>query len=473
MKNKGGIGQVLIITTVFIISRIIAFSFGLHLDTRALSSYWQYLDLYTLKNNLLVGAWYDHAQPPIFNLFLGLILKIGGSHSAVIFACLLKIISLTNAILLFIITKKIVQTKFIPFFIALIYILSPATLVFENELFYTTFISLLLLISVFNLVRLVESGNRLNVFGLVVSLTLLCMTRSVYHIVWLFLIMSTILFYFRKIPFMNTLIAVSVTGIILVGSWYVKNKIIFGKFTNSTWLGMNMARNVFHDNNAKDSSLIEAYEPFSKISVYRKFINPRFENRYRGLNDLDLLKEMKNDSFINLTEVSYIPVSDLYLKASVGFISKHPGVYAKNVLQSSILYFTPATIYSLALEQTAKIKTYDLLYSFNLTHFSKSKLQRRVLLTISALPKLAIYLFVFFYLIRICFRTGSITIWNLFIMLTIIYVIGISSFFEHYENMRFRFETEPIFLILAAQALGFLFFRIGKPSKIMNRDNKQ
>jgi len=89
-------------------------------------------------------------------------------------------------------------------------------------------------------------------------------------------------------------------------------------------------------------------------------------------------------------------------------------------------------------------------------------------LTISALPKLAIYLFVFFYLLRICLRSGSITIWNLLIMLTIIYVFGISSFFEHYENMRFRFETEPIFLILAAQTLAFLLHRKEKPIKTLS-----
>jgi hypothetical protein len=35
----------------------------------------------------------------------------------------------------------------------------------------------------------------------------------------------------------------------------------------------------------------------------------------------------------------------------------------------------------------------------------------------------------------------------------------VSSFFEHYENMRFRFETEPLFLILAAQVFSRLYSR--------------
>ncbi len=164
-------------------------------------------------------------------------------------------------------------------------------------------------------------------------------------------------------------------------------------------------------------------------------------------------RSMKNDSLINAKEVSYIPVSDLYQKASLDYIRSHPVAYAQNVLQSSILYFTPATLYSLAVEPSEKIKYYDLLYSFNLTHFAQSKMGRRILLTISALPKLLLYLFVFFVFIRNCVRIKSIDPYNLFILITIIFVFGISSLFEHYENMRFRFETEPLFLILAAQVI--------------------
>jgi hypothetical protein len=459
MKNITGFGQVQIITGVFIFSRITTYFLGLHLNIWALTAYWQYLSLDTLKNHLFTGVWYDHAQPPLFNLFLGLVLKIGGSHTTLLFTLILKLISLANAIFLFTISKKLVRVSFLPLLVALIYILSPATLVFENELFYTTFISLLLLISIFNLICLTESDNGWNALGTIFPLTLLCLTRSVYHIFWLFLIIALLLFYFRKKVVLNNLILVSLAGIFLVGSWYVKNKMIFGKLTSSTWIGMNMARNVFHDNEVKDSSKIEAFAPFSKISVYSKFLDPEFEKQYKGLNDLDLLREMKNDSFINETEVSYIPVSDLYQNASMNYIRNHPGAYAKNVLQSSILFFTPATIYSLGLEQVAKIKSYDLIYSFNLTYFAGEKQQRRILLTISAIPKLVIYLFVFFYMIRYCLQTRSITSWNLFIMITIGYVFGVSSLFEHYENMRFRFETEPLFLILAAQVFGWFFTR--------------
>jgi len=460
MKKMGGQTELRILIGVFIVSRMITVLLGLHLNIRALSVYWQYLDLETLRHHLISGVWYDHSQPPFFNLLLGTIFKIGGDYSVFLFTSLFKLISLLNGLLLFAIVRRLTRVPYLPLIVAMAYLLSPATLIFECEIFYTTTISLLLLVSVYFLVRLTESGKNRNVFGIIIPMVLLCLTRSVYHIVWFILIVSFLLFYFRKKPSVKTLILVSVTGLVLTGSWYIKNKILFGKLTTSTWIGMNLARNVFHDNEVSDSGRIEAYEPFSRIGLYRKFLDSGYENKFRGMNDRDLLREYKNDTLMNVKEVSYIPISDLYMKASIAHIRSHPVAYAQNVVQSSILYFTPGTLYTFAIEPSEKIKYYDILYSFNLTHFAHSKMGRRVLLTISAFPKLLLYLFVFFVFIRNCVRIRSIDPYNLFILLTIGFVFGISSLFEHYENMRFRFETEPLFMILAAQVISNLYYRI-------------
>jgi hypothetical protein len=49
MKHMTRSRQILIITVVFIATRIIAMVAGLRMDDWALSAYWQYLDLETLK----------------------------------------------------------------------------------------------------------------------------------------------------------------------------------------------------------------------------------------------------------------------------------------------------------------------------------------------------------------------------------------------------------------------------------------
>jgi hypothetical protein len=462
MKKGNSSRQVTIIVGVFIFTRILAEILGLHMSPWPLYAYWQYLSVDTLEHHLLSGIWYDHAQPPGFNLFLGVVLKIGGEKSIYLFAVIFKLISLAIGLLIFAILRKLAVADWLPMAAALIYLVSPATLIFECELFYTSIVSFLLLISVYSLILFSNSKKGVHAFGIFCPMVLLCLTRSVYHIAWLFVLSLVLLLYFRKGEGGSRIFLYSAISIVLVGGWYLKNKLIFGKFTSSTWVGMNMARNVFHDNNISDSGRIEAYEPFSRISAYRKFLDSGFEDGYKGLNDADLIQEMKNDSFINETQIGYIPVSDLYLAASLQYIKSHPGAYAKNIIQSAILYFTPATVYSLALEQADKIRAYDILYSLNGTHFAKNKHQRRILLTISAFPKMLIYILVFYFLIGQCIKSRSISAWNLYILLTIGFVFGVGSLFEHYENMRFRYETEPLFIILAAQVCHLLLVRFQK-----------
>lgn len=420
------------------------------MDFQALYRNWQYLNIETLKHNLLNGVWYDHTQPPIFNIFLGFIIKLSGSHAPLVFSIVFKVLTLLNSFLLLRIIKQQSSHKYIPIFFTILYLLSPATMLFENELFYTTFVSLLLLVSCNFLTQYQSSANPKNIIGFLLAISLICLTRSMYHLVWLLLPVLYLIIYHRKQKYFRKLLFTGLFFIVLVSSWYVKNYQIFGKFTASTWQGMNIARNVFHDVLITDSAKIAAIEPFSKISAYKKFLLRDPDPKFRNLNDRDLMQEYKNDTFINEKHISYIKISDLYMQESKLEIKNNPAGYLKNVVQSSIIFFTPATRYPVNELQARKLKYYDLFYSFNLSQLAQSKQERRIALTLSALPKLAIYLFVFFLTIKNGIRRKHIPIIPLFIIYTIAYVFCISSLFEHYENMRFRFEVEPLFLILTA-----------------------
>lgn len=458
MKKQSPGRDFWIIVIVFVISRIIVMSVGLRMDYNALFMYWQYLDVESLKNNLLQAIWYDHAQPPIFNLLLGSVVKLSGSNAPFVFELLFKLVTLANCLLLLTILKTVIRHPHIPILITLLYLLSPATLIFESELFYTTFISMLLLLSVHFVVRFREKETFKNSLGIFIPLSILCLTRSMYHLVWLFVLVIVMLIYYKNRAGLKKLFAGALIALVLVAGWYAKNYFIFGNFGSSTWIGMNMARNVFHDNEITDSSHIESIEPFSVLSAYKPFISGEYEKKYKGLNDRDLLQEYKNDSFINENHIDYIEISKKYMDASKAYLKSHPGAYVKNVLQSCIIFFTSATRYPLAEKPSKKIKYYDVVYSFNLSHFAEGKQQRRIALTISAIPKFLIYLFVFYFLIAKAIRNKSekffgFDLFNIVIICTIGFVFVVSSLLEHFENMRFRYEIEPLFLILLAQVI--------------------
>src|SRR5882757_9634759 len=226
-----------IILVAFVLSRVLAAIFGIHLKYEVLFIYWQYLDTETLRHHLLQGLWYDHAQPPFFNLLLGLVLKNSGNYAPAIFSALLRIISLTNCLLLFAILKRLVQHPYIPLLITLVYLLSPSLIIFESELFYTTFISMLLLISAFYLLRLQAidpqtapadprtqtTGPRTQsnspwkyVAGVCLPLIIMCLTRSMYHILWLTAISVFLLVRLKKSSAFRPLFAGLVISLLLV-----------------------------------------------------------------------------------------------------------------------------------------------------------------------------------------------------------------------------------------------------------------
>ncbi len=442
-----------LIIALFIISRILVHYAGVTMDYQALYRNWQYLSIPTLEHNLLNGVWYDHTQPPLFNLFLGSILKLSGKNAPLVFAGILKLITLINAFLLLHIAKKTISHKYIPIILSCIYLLSPATILFENELFYTSFISLLLLISCFFLIQFKESLKKTSILGFFFALVLVCLTRSMYHLIWLLGAGASIYLLYRNREGARTLLTVSLISAFVVGSWYIKNYTVFRKFTASTWSGMNIARNVFHDHIITDSSRIEAIEPFSEIQAYNNFIDTVIDGKFIGVNDADLLLGKKNDSFLNLKHIKYIEVSDKYMQASKQQIRKYPFSYAKNVLQSSIIFFAPASRYPINEIQARKIKYYDLLYSFNLSHFAEGKQERRIALSLSALPKILAYFFVFLFFFRQILQKRKVLAVHFYILYVIVYIFGISSLFEHYENMRFRYEAEPLFLLLFGYTL--------------------
>lgn len=445
-----------IIVIVFLVSRIVASCFDLHLNYIAIDRYWQYLNVDTLRHNLLRGVWYDHAQPPVFNLFLGLVLKVTGQAAPIVFSLIFKLITLFNAFLLFNILRRTVTHLSLPLYVSLFYLLSPAALIFENELFYTTFISLFFLVSCYALLGILKKIKWKNSSLFFFSLIIICLTRSMYHLVFLLVIVFIILFSLRKKKGFYRLVPAALISLLVTGGWYLKNYLIFGVFSTSSWVGMNMARNVFHDSEISDSTRIESIVPFSRIDTYAPFLSQNLENKYQGLNDKDLLSIMKRDSFLNEHHIAYIEVSKLYMQASKEYIRRHPRTYLKNAVQSAIIFFAPATRYSLMEAESRKIKYYDLVYSFNLSHFAKGKQQRRIAMAVSAFPKILLYLLTFYIVTRDFIRKRKIPLLQLYIIIIIAYVFTLSSLLEHYENMRFRFEIEPLFLILAAMAISRL-----------------
>src|SRR5262245_41234640 len=70
---------------VFGVSRLLFFYSGIRFAAWTLNWMPHYIDPYLLKHDLLRSVYYLHIQPPLFNLFLGGVLKLFPNHERLAF----------------------------------------------------------------------------------------------------------------------------------------------------------------------------------------------------------------------------------------------------------------------------------------------------------------------------------------------------------------------------------------------------
>ena len=150
MREEIGIEKryIVLMLSIFVISRFILLKVGIGLSLDPLYSYWQYLDPKALENNLLQSIFYLHAQPPFFNLIIGIVLKLFPNSYETVFQNLFYLFSLTIYFSIFQLLYLYGISRKISFLLATLFILSPEAILYENYFFYTWFISSLLILSV-------------------------------------------------------------------------------------------------------------------------------------------------------------------------------------------------------------------------------------------------------------------------------------------------------------------------------------
>ncbi len=112
----------------------------------------QYLDPLLLKNDLMRSLYYLHAQPPLFNAFLGLVLKIS-SDPALSFELVYKTAGVCMPLLFYGILTSLAVRRGAAFIATVIFMFNPTLLLYENLLYYTHLEAFCILLALFALVR--------------------------------------------------------------------------------------------------------------------------------------------------------------------------------------------------------------------------------------------------------------------------------------------------------------------------------
>ena len=471
--RRKALWPVLAVTAAFVISRIGYHAAGVRFDASSLPWLWQFIDPALLKANLWQSLWYLHSQPPMFNLFLGIVVNLFPGHESAVFAFSYLLLGLIFAVALFLLLRGFGVPDVLSAVAAAVYAASPAVVLYENWLFYAYPVTVLLLLVALFWQRFVRSDRFLDALLIFVCAALLALTWSLFHLVWL-LALVIVLAYLRRKGWRKVLSAAAVPVLIVV-FWYGKNLVQFGQFTGSTWFGMSFAKITVGELTTAERRVLYDSGTISAVSLLSPFSSP--EEYYRtvpkqsttGIPVLD--QETKPSGFPNYNNVLYVTLSRRYGRDAFRTLMSRPASYARGLAESYFVYSLPSGRHRyLPAGNAARINALERRVNLALNGLFGLDVERnptsvRLLSRFSEAMFHPGWLLIWVYALVLVFgpvfllrRAHSVTYSTslLFLWLNIAWITLAANAVEVGENSRFRFTADPlvfVFLLVVAVVL--------------------
>ncbi len=242
---------------------------GIRFDETPLLWFWQYLDPQLLNEKLLESVFYMHSQPPLFNLFLGAVLKISGGGSGFVFPGAYLAAGLTLYLSLFWLQVKLGVSRGVAFATSTLFMASPSFVLYEHWLFYTFPVAALITLSAFLFYELVTGRRTWAAVAFFATLFLICGVRHVFHLAY-YVVVAAALAFFCAGARRKVLLAAAVPFAVLF-SFYAKNYALFGQFSASSWGGMYLWEMTGYFLSPQEREKLEAEGKLSPVTAVATF----------------------------------------------------------------------------------------------------------------------------------------------------------------------------------------------------------
>ena len=464
----------LFLLLLFAASRAVYYALGVRFDIRPLSRFFQIIDPELLRHRLIESLFYLHTQPPGFNLYTGIVLKLFPVHYATTFHVIYVILGAAICCLLYHLMRICGVHAAIALTLAGLFIASPGVALFENFFLYEYLLVFLLLAAATALYHFFRTGRTVYASALFVCLFSLLLIRNHFHLIYL-LLSFALLLYFGQGKRKAILLA-GFIPILLAFSLYFKNWILFGSFSSSTWMGMNIDTITSHQLTPEegrrlvDSGLISPVsllDAGSPISAYEPFITRPART---GIPVLD--EESTSAGIPNFNNPAYFQVQKYYVRDGLALLRHYPKAYLRSLQAAWFTYFLPAGDFPFFDMNRPRILPIDRF--FNVVFFGqwKDATDRKALRAASGTgAKLGLVLYTGTFLM-----VGLPVLWAWggyhlisgvrrrsldlpaaillgFLLFNITYASGIANFLSSFENNRYRFQIDGFFLVLLGMVL--------------------
>ncbi|HEY0520923.1 MAG TPA: hypothetical protein VGC84_15645, partial [Ilumatobacteraceae bacterium] len=310
---------------------------GQRFSTQYLDIAWQLIPKETLRADPLGSVWHLHIQPPLWNLIVGGVLAWSPLPDSFSLQIVQFVFSVVAVGLLGALLGRLFPRPLVGAAVATVAMLDPQVLAGAFTPTYELATTCGLIAIVWLVVAQPRSPS-VTLIGLAVVGTAVAMTRTVFHPVWLVLLLGTAWWWLRRSVEHRVVVCAASVPLIAIGGWMVKNDVMFDRLTLSTWSGMNLQRAVVPVATDDDlaswaatggiSEITAAYPSgFVSYSAYEPYVGGCVPEHHNAANAN--LTRTGPEALPNFNADCYLPIFDIAGDDAKWVIVHHPSLYIR------------------------------------------------------------------------------------------------------------------------------------------------
>jgi hypothetical protein len=471
--------SVFALALAFALSRLAAYVAGVAFDDWGLQYGYHFAEPELLRTRLLETLYYMHMQPPLMNLVAGIAIKLLPTDPSLALRIVILSLSLFAYICLF---RLFIALEFgakTSFVLASVVFMSPASIAYENLLFYAWPVACLMVIGAYALQRFLSAPTTMGAFAFFSVLAAVALTRSAWHLLW---VISPLAVFVSRPKLARTAIVGALIPVALVLGVYTKNLVEFGFFGASSWMWLGTSRMVM---TSKPPELVErlvrdgvlpataTVGAFDSVDA-QETVFPR--PPLTGIPILD--RREKAPGWTNLNHSIFAAEIWSRRQETLTVIRQFPEWYLFSWFHGVVMYFMPPTQQSGVVKMVAAMKSYDAVW--NAAFYGQipeavfdwvlGDGPRKARYTLAQRPGyfvLVAVMLAWAVAIRRFFQWCSgrymsmLDTFEFLLALTCCYMAVVGTLFEAGENPRFRLDVDALLFILACMAVRRLVARRG------------
>jgi hypothetical protein len=354
------------LVVTFICVHIGYYALGIVFEHKTLISVMHFLEPELLRTRLLESIFYFHIQPPLMNLFVGLVLKIT-PESAWLFHGIYLLCGLTLYLCTFLLQLRLNINHTIAAVLSTLFMASPSFILWEHILLYTLPCAALLALAALVLFDVLNHGKPWALALFFGAILLLCGIRSMFHIGYFVLVLAALVC-LCKTNRRRVLVAGLIPLLILFG-FYFKNLLVFGEFTACTFVEKNLWIMTTGNMEADEKTQLIQEGKLSELSWINRWASLKpYPERFRQVPekfaDIPALTRLNkaDTGEVNYNHYGNIALCNVYGKDARYVLFHYPRVYLKSVSLATYRYFISSSALPVSPNNKDKIKGIATLY---------------------------------------------------------------------------------------------------------------